>query len=154
MQQKQVEIGGRVVAISHDDGPVVYIFGYGTFEGYFLPPYVKVDEALAEIQTGYREAQGVIPELPAVLPEDTARTMLLLDHANPRIKLDNGATVWGYECWWRSAEEFDGIPKPEDFKLVEVDIEVARAQAKAVEALENVEELTPDMLQKAFKEVN
>ena len=47
MQQKQVEIGGRVVAISHDDGPVVYIFGYGTFEGYFLPPYVKVDEALA-----------------------------------------------------------------------------------------------------------
>lgn len=152
--EKQPEIGSRVVAISHNDGPVVYIFGYGTFEGYFLPPYINVEEALAEIQAGYRDAANVIPDLPAVLPDDVARTMLLLDNGNPRIKLENGKTVWGYECWWRSDVSFDTIPKPEGFQLVEVDIDISRAQAQAAQELDGVEELSEAALMKSFKEIN
>jgi len=154
MQEKQPEIGSRVIAISHNEGGVVYIFGYGTFDGFFLPPYINVDEELAEIQAGYRDAQAVIPDLPAVLPDDVARTMLLLDNSNPRITLENGKTIWGYECWWREATSFDALPKPEDFKLVEVDIDIARAQAKAAQEMDGVEELTEEALMKSFKEIN
>ena len=28
------------------------------------------------------------------------------DLLNPRLKLDNGATAWGYECWWGPEEAF------------------------------------------------
>lgn len=28
-----------------------------------------------------------------------------LGFPNPCILLDNGATVWGYQCWWGSEEE-------------------------------------------------
>jgi hypothetical protein len=151
---EQQEIGSRVIAISHNDGPVVYIFGYGTFDGYHLPPYINAEEAVAEIQSGYRDAQGVIPDLPAVLPDDVARTMLLLDNANPRITLESGKTVWGYECWWRSVESFDALPKPDGFQVIVVDIDDARAKAEAAQEIDDVETLTPEMLQKAFKEVN
>ncbi len=42
---------------------------------------------------------------------------------NPRIRLDNGETVWGLECWWGLAEHFDAVvggravieaPRPEE----------------------------------------
>jgi len=62
--------------------------------------------------------------------------------------------VWGYECWWRPAESFDNLPKPDGFELKVVDIDVARAQQKAAEEMEGVEELTPEMLQKSFNEIN
>lgn len=152
--EKQAAIGDRVIAISHNDGPVVYIFGYGTFEGYFLPPFVDLAKAIEEVQADYRDAQTVIPDLPAVLPNETAVTMLLLEHGNPRIKLEDGKTVWGYECWWRPAESFDDLPKPDGYQLITVDIDVARAQAQAAEELNDVAELTPEVLTKAFKEVN
>jgi hypothetical protein len=154
MERKQPTIGDRVIAISHSDGPVVYTFGYGTFQGYFLPPYVNEVEALADIQLGYREACTNIPDLPAVLPDDVARTMLLLDNANPRILLESGKIVWGYECWWEPAESFDALPKPDGFKLVDMDIDVARAQAAAAQEMDEVEELTPEVLMKSFNTIN
>jgi hypothetical protein len=159
MNEKQAAIGDRVIAISHNDGPVVYIFGYGTFEGYFLPPFVDLTEAVKEVQADYRDAQTVIPDLPAVLTDDAAATMLLLEHANPRIKLEpvgdaEGKSVWGYECWWRPAESFDNLPKPDGFRVEVIDIDIARAQAKAAQELDDVEELTPEVLMKSFKEIN
>lgn len=152
--EEQVEIGSRVIAISHNDGPVVYIFGYGTFDGYHLPPYINVEEAVAEIQAGYRDAQSMIPDLPAVLPDDTARTMLLLDNANPRITLESGKTVWGNECWWRSAQSFDDLPKPDGFQVIVVDIDEARAKAEAQAALDDLETITPEQMLASFKDIN
>lgn len=28
-----------------------------------------------------------------------------MTHDNPRIRLDDGSVIWGYQCWWRSLEE-------------------------------------------------
>lgn len=28
------------------------------------------------------------------------------DIPNPKILLDNGGVVWGYQCWWCDAEKF------------------------------------------------
>lgn len=28
-------------------------------------------------------------------------------YKNPRIKLDDGGTVWGYQCWWGAEDRFD-----------------------------------------------
>lgn len=155
--EKQAAIGERVIAISHNDGGIVYIFGYGILEGYFLPPFINLEEALKEVQADYRDAQTMLPELPAVLPEETAKTMLLLEHGNPRIKLEDGKTVWGYECWWRPAQSFDDLPKPDDFKLIVVDIDMARAQQKAADELADLngdEGLTPEVLMQSFKQIN
>lgn len=36
-------------------------------------------------------------------------------HTNPRIRLEDGSTIWGYECWWKpmdarvSAEEMEQV---------------------------------------------
>jgi hypothetical protein len=80
--------------------------------------------------------------------------MLLLDNANPRILLESGKIVWGYECWWEPAESFDSLPKPDGFKLVDMDIDVARAQAAAAQEMDEVEELTPEVLMKSFNTIN
>lgn len=44
---------------------------------------------------GYGEYVGEMP-----CPE-------LCDIPNPKIVLDNGEVVWGYECWWGDAERFE-----------------------------------------------
>lgn len=42
--------------------------------------------------------------------------------SNPRIKLDNGETVWGCECWWDDADLIKSkFPTPE-WTWVDVDI--------------------------------
>lgn len=50
------------------------------------------------------------------LPIEEQTKIGLLDsynHANlnPRIDLDNGGTVWGYQCWWGPESKFDGWVK-------------------------------------------
>jgi len=46
---------------------------------------------------------------------------------NPCIKLDNGKTVWGCECWWGPAETIKNkYPEPE-WEWIEVDINEKRA---------------------------
>jgi len=77
--------GDRVVAISHSDEGGVYIFGYGVYEGDFIPT----------------EAVGVMA--------DAAKEVGL---KNPRIRLDNGDVVYGCECWFMSEDDFKaGIAK-------------------------------------------
>lgn len=48
--------------------------------------------------------------------------------ANPRIKLDNGKTVYGCECWWGSEERIKSTFGTR--KIVEVDIDDARKNAR------------------------
>ena len=50
---------------------------------------------------------------------------------NPRIKLDDGSTIWGCECWWGVIDDED--PPLEDLqKAQEKTIETLRAIAEAI----------------------
>lgn len=69
-----------VLPVDHLDDAHAYHYGYGTYEGDFPPPL--------DIRYGEASMAG--------LPE-----------TNPRIKLDTGQRVWGYECFWLTKEEFD-----------------------------------------------
>lgn len=68
--------GQRVGAISHSDTKegVLFLFGYGVYLGEFMPP------------------KGT----PGLWGMDASET----GNPNPCIKLDNGALVWGCQCWW------------------------------------------------------
>ncbi len=66
--------GTRVGAIKKARDGVVHLYGWGTYDGHFIPP-PEVSEAHAEL--------GV---------------------TNPRITLDSGQVVWGMECWWCDEE--------------------------------------------------
>ncbi len=89
--------GARVIAISHSKGRDMFYFGYGVYEGDFVP----------------KEAAGWLAEV-AVNTETT----------NPRIKLDDGNVVYGCECWWGSVEGFK--EKYPDVNLIKVDINDSR----------------------------
>jgi hypothetical protein len=69
------EVGIRVGAICSGDEKtkILKFFGYGVYEGDFIPP---------------ANAGGF------------AQMCHEAEVTNPRIKLDNGNTVWGGECWW------------------------------------------------------
>lgn len=80
------KIGDRVVAISHSDGDILYIFGYGEYIGLRRPSEFKdIDKPC-----------GFMGE-----------EMIETDLVNPCIKLDSGEIVWGCECWWGSVEGFE-----------------------------------------------
>jgi len=40
---------------------------------------------------------------------------------NPRIKLDNGDIVWGFQCWWGDEEQMK--KEIQDMKIIHVDLE-------------------------------
>lgn len=94
--------GHRVGAISSADQEVVYLFGYGTYQGEEVPP-PGVRFAGMELHT--------------------------LDRPNPKILLDSGKVVWGYECWWGpEARIRESIGTR---RVVELDIEVERTKGGA-----------------------
>jgi len=134
-------IGTRVVAVSHNEGKTLFVFGRGVFEGYFLPPQIDLPKAVAEIQAEYAIQRSVTPGLPEVFPEDHAKTALLLTMAEPRIKLDKtvggdplDATVWGHECWWSDEPTFE--EKAAGYTLVDANIEEIREANKKLAAME------------------
>ncbi|MFT3708018.1 MAG: hypothetical protein QM817_10215 [Archangium sp.] len=98
------EIGTRVVAISHTTAERVFIFGFGTYDG-------------SEAPTSFGDLTPF------------ARSFLQF-FGTPRIRLDSGKVVYGYECWWGEADGFeqDGRGGRE---LVTIDIDDARAVAAA-----------------------
>jgi hypothetical protein len=133
-RETPLPIGTRVVAVSHNDGKELFVFGRGVFEGYFLPPSIDVTTEVAEIQKQYAIQRTVTPDLPEEFPAEHARVALILAESNPRIKLDNGETVWGYECWWSDVETFE--KKAVGYTLVDRDINVAREENKKLEQME------------------
>ena len=60
---------------------------------------------------GYGEYVG--DEIP---PEDTS----YITWPNPKIVLDNGEVVWGFQCWWGSEERIKEIIAKND-KVIMVD---------------------------------
>lgn len=68
--------GERVLAIRNADDKTVFVFGTGVYVGHERPP------------NGTLHPFGIVDDaFPA-------------DYTNPRIDLDNGKTVWGFQCWW------------------------------------------------------
>ena len=94
-------VGSRVAAVSHGTGDEIFIFGYGVYEGDFVPG---------------DDAQGMLA--------DMCRETKL---KNPRIRLDNGDVVYGCECWWGPE---DVVRKKFEGKtIVEISIHDARKKA-------------------------
>lgn len=71
--------GGRVFAMSHVEGDVAYIYGFGVYVGDEIPP------------------EGI-----SLMGID----LHTLGHRNPKIRLDNGQIVWGCESWWGAEDKF------------------------------------------------
>jgi hypothetical protein len=72
------KIGDRVGAVLSATATIVQFFGFGTYEGDFVP----------------EEAVGLFAEI----GRDMGRI-------NPRIRLDDGEVIYGCECWWGSETE-------------------------------------------------
>jgi len=141
--RKLTPIGTVVVAVSHSEGKKLYVFGRGVFEGCFLPPAINLPESLEKFQREYVKQASVTPDLPPTFTEEEARKAIILSQANPRIRLtetmdgqpldvegtDN--TVWGYECWWGTEEDFS-----EDsgkFEIVNITVAQHRADVAQME---------------------
>ena len=99
-------VGKRVGAIfsSNDDGSVNF-FGYGVYEGDFIP-----EEGAGWMAEGLRE-HGT---------------------TNPRIRLDSGKVVYGCECWWgpeiRIRKQLEGAV------VIDMDIDEVRRSHGSVSA--------------------
>jgi hypothetical protein len=63
------------------------------------------DEITAYRETYEARAARPLREQAEEIALAVAQTMCL----NPRIDLDNGGTVWGYECWWGPKEKFQSL---------------------------------------------
>lgn len=70
---------------------------------------IKPGERVAAIATsapgkvyiyGFGVYQG--DEAPPISDQDSSEPV----EKNPKILLDNGETVWGYECWWLREDTF------------------------------------------------
>lgn len=99
--------GTRVYAMRNGDDHHVYLFGFGTYEGDFTPP--------GWARTGLGEVK----------------------YENPRIRLDDGKTVWGFECWWGPESEWPTLVEkyaPRTVVVVDVDDYHAEVQAASEEA--------------------
>lgn len=95
-----IEPGTKVVAIRDITDGVVTLYGYGTYVGNELPPIYEAEvgamiEVLAEEQELGAEDSETL--------EGVANSIL----GNPKIVLDDGGVVWGYQCWWSSIESFE-----------------------------------------------
>lgn len=75
-QERVPNPGDRVGAVSHFSGDTIYMYGYGVYEGNQVPG----DDNKPGGVMGFMVVEASIP--------------------NPKIRLDNGSTVWGCECWW------------------------------------------------------
>ena len=80
------KVGDRVGAILGADGQVVEFLGYGVYQGDLEAPGgpFGMSQEEFEKETGTR-------------------------YKNPCIKLDNGDTVWGYQCWWGAEEKIKKV---------------------------------------------
>ena len=111
--------GSRVGAISHAKDGIIYLFGYGVYEGDFPREGPGLFGMDAEKQR--KEAEEWARKNAPEMTEEQIKEFALLDIANPRIKLDTGKTVWGCQCWWGPEEQTKRYIG--DNKVVPVDID-------------------------------
>jgi hypothetical protein len=94
-------VGMRVGALATAHDGIVFLFGYGTYQGEEIPP----DEGGGSM-TGILHAAG---------------------RKNPKILLDSGEVVWGCECWWDSEEGLKESIQRGDLIVVEMTVADFRA---------------------------
>lgn len=91
MEKKEIRVG----AIQSANESEVNLFGYGVYVGDLEIPdahekfeafWKNCSEDLLKDNISKEEALQIFMRSPFV--------------KNPCIKLDNGETVWGYQCWW------------------------------------------------------
>jgi len=99
---KLPKIGSRVGALAAQKDGAAFLFGYGTYQGEHVPP-----------DDGPSTSYGSLAHLVGLRV--------------PKIVLDNGDVIWGYECWWGSEEEINAII--EKGKLLVIDITIADFRA-------------------------
>lgn len=122
--------GTRVIAICRSEGDTLYIYGFGVYEGNFLPPAVNIDDEVELCTSEYLASQKDDPENTPPMDADSIRAMVVECMQNPRIKLDDGKVVWGYECWWMPESDFSG-EKHKTIVKVDIDEEREKARLKA-----------------------
>ena len=89
-----METNKRVGAVCSMDKKVLRLFGYGVYEGDFVPENDDV------------KLMG--------LP------LSKMGLENPRIKLDNGDIVWGCECWWGEEDIVKGLEKDRTVEIISI----------------------------------
>ena len=100
------KVGDRVGAMLSCRDGVAHFFGYGVYEGDFVP-----EEAIGWLADTAREAKIT----------------------NPRIRLDTGKTVYGCECWWGGETNIQAT-LAEQVQVIEVDIDGYREHYREREA--------------------
>lgn len=98
----EVSVGDRVMAIRSSGEGKAFVYGSGTYEGEHVPG---------------EEAGGLAVHL---------REM---GRANPRIRLDDGAVVYGAECWWAPEHVAAQMIAERGFEVVPVSITEDRERA-------------------------
>jgi hypothetical protein len=121
--------GIRVGAISHTEDGVVYFFGYGVYEGDFPREGPGLYGMDAENQR--KEAEDWVRKNAPEMTEEQVKEFGLLDITNPRIRLDNGKTVWRCQCWWGPEDEIKKYI--ENNRVVPIDIDEQIQQHKRKE---------------------
>jgi len=96
--------GDRVFAMESATDTEVKMYGFGIYEGDFPTPTGPFGQSYQEVEKEFRE---MYPEL----PDDKIADMMnsLKSRKNPRIKLDDGQTVWGMQCWWGTEDSFNKV---------------------------------------------
>lgn len=101
----RIPIGARVIVLREVKLGKAYSFGYGIYEGRF-PVGDEAEKTPA--------LEGKV-SLGEIMAERSGGTLL-----NPRVRLDSGKCVWGYQCWWMEIDVFR--KKYGGIEVVEVDL--------------------------------
>ena len=97
----KVKIGDRVGAILSANEKVVNLFGYGVYDGEHIPIFDPLGVTIEEFRDAVGDDKADFP-------------------TNPRITLDSGDIVWGYECWWGPEEEVKKMIGDREVVMVDV----------------------------------
>lgn len=120
------EPGIRVGAISHSKDDVVYMFGWGTYEGDF--PRRSGPGFGGEANVQVAQAAEVFKEHCPWATEEDVEAFLDRATKNPRIRLDNGKTVWGAQCWWGTEEAVKQRIQGRQVVYLDIDEQVEKAR--------------------------
>jgi hypothetical protein len=123
--------GARVYAIKDADQHEVHLFGLGTYVGDeprpgWDPDAVVDGRSLREIVCGVVARHMVDnPFDNGGSQADRIEATLHAMSLNPRIDLDAGGTVWGFQCWWAPGDEADLLIRAAGRRIVTVPLPAA-----------------------------